>query len=266
MFLLGPVVAKTHVVSPVDLVWRFLAEPALREYWWPDLSVEMRLGASVRESWREGDMVRDARGTVDTFIPGLVLGFTWRDGVDEDATKTSVLITLRDRLNISTGERSTDVTVTETGFGAGANPAERHAASLAGWQQLLAAYAEACEAAGPEQVSSVPVDANSPAVAQPEKSELCDGSAQLVESVEPELSQESVSSGEPASSGGSVSPAEDVAQSVELTPAGSAPAGSDVSGALPQVDVPPQGDALNPASASVEAAPPVQSKASAQSK
>lgn len=144
MIPLGPVVARARVRAQRATVWNYLADPALRASWWPEVHLDTELGGSVTEKWAESTgesaIGRDAAGEVDVFVNGHALGFRWSD-VGDTAT-TAVLFTLRAH-GVDTG-----VTVTETGFDALPMAAERAAASTEGWQSLLADLVTAVDAAG----------------------------------------------------------------------------------------------------------------------
>ena len=147
MIPLGPVVARSRVGVARAAAWTYLVEPDRRAEWWPELQLEARVGGTVAERWSEGEgdaaVSRDASGTVDVWVDGHAVGFTWREA--GDARDTAVLITLR------TQGLDTGITVTETGFDALPAASERAAASQEGWQVLLrdlTAALEAAQAAG----------------------------------------------------------------------------------------------------------------------
>lgn len=147
MIPLGPVVARSRVGVARAAAWSYLVEPERRAEWWPELRLDARVGGEVAERWSEGEgddaVSRDASGTVDVWVEGHAVGFTWREAGDE--RDTAVLVTLR------TQGLDTGITVTETGFDALPAPAERAAASQEGWQVLLrdlTAALEAAQAAG----------------------------------------------------------------------------------------------------------------------
>ncbi|KTR82125.1 hypothetical protein NS354_11435 [Leucobacter chromiiresistens] len=123
--------------------WTYLVEPDRRAEWWPELQLDARVGGAVAEQWSEGEgdamVSRDASGTVDVWVEGHAVGFTWRESGDE--RDTAVLITLRTQ-GVDTG-----ITVTETGFDALPAAGERAAASQEGWQVLLRDLKSALEAA-----------------------------------------------------------------------------------------------------------------------
>ncbi|UOQ56508.1 SRPBCC domain-containing protein [Leucobacter allii] len=125
-------------------VWPYLADPERRAEWWAELQLEPGIGGTVAERWSEGDgeesVSRDASGTVDVWVEGHAIGFTWREAGDE--RDTAVLITLR------TQGYQTGLTVTETGFDALPAASERAAASQEGWRVLLRDLVAAIDAAG----------------------------------------------------------------------------------------------------------------------
>lgn len=143
MIPLGPVVARSRVGVARAAAWSYLVEPERRAEWWPELRLDARVGGEVAERWSEGEgddaVSRDASGTVDVWVEGHAVGFTWREAGDE--RDTAVLVTLR------TQGLDTGITVTETGFDALPAPAERAAASQEGWQVLLRDLTVALEAA-----------------------------------------------------------------------------------------------------------------------
>lgn len=146
MIPLGPVVVKTQVSAQRSTVWAFLTRADLRGEWWPELRLDARYGGSVSERWSEGEgdefVSRDASGEVDVAVDGHALGFRWKDA--DDARSTAVLITLR-----SSGD-GTAVTVSEMGFDALSDAADRAASSHEGWRVLLADLAAVAEASGDE--------------------------------------------------------------------------------------------------------------------
>ncbi|MGJ0203113.1 hypothetical protein [Leucobacter sp. gxy201] len=166
MIPLGPVVARARVRAQRAVVWKHLVDPALRERWWPTAALDAVLGGSVGDG--------SAAGDVDVFVEGHALGFRWAalpvaaadsaaDGTDgstdgsADGSRsrpTAVLFTLRAQ-GVDTG-----VTVTETGFDALPQSAERAAAATERWQGLLAALVAAVDAFEPGIA-----DAGSPAAA-----------------------------------------------------------------------------------------------------
>ncbi|MGW9020975.1 SRPBCC family protein [Leucobacter chromiiresistens] len=143
MIPLGPVVARSRVGVARAAAWTYLVEPDRRAEWWPELQLDARVGGVVAEQWSEGEgdatVSRDASGTVDVWVEGHAVGFTWREAGDE--RDTAVLITLRTQ-GVDTG-----ITVTETGFDALPSAGERAAASQEGWQVLLRDLKSALEAA-----------------------------------------------------------------------------------------------------------------------
>lgn len=143
MIPLGPVVARSRVGVARAAAWTYLVEPDRRAEWWPELQLEARVGGAVAEQWSEGEgdaaVSRDASGTIDVWVDGHAVGFTWREAGDE--RDTAVLITLR------TQGLDTGITVTETGFDALPAASERAAASQEGWQVLLRDLTSALEAA-----------------------------------------------------------------------------------------------------------------------
>ena len=143
MIPLGPVVARSRVGVTRAAAWTYLVEQDRRAAWWPELQLDPRVGGAVAERWSEGEgenaVSRDAAGTVDVWVDGHAIGFTWREAGDE--RDTAVLVTLRTQ-GVDTG-----ITVTETGFDALPAAAERAAASQEGWQVLLRDLATALEAA-----------------------------------------------------------------------------------------------------------------------
>ena len=143
MIPLGPVVARSRVNAARAAVWAYLSEDALRGEWWPELRLEPKVGGEVSERWSEGEgddaVSRDASGTVDVWVDGHAIGFTWRES--GDPRDTAVLVTLRSQ------GYETGITVTETGFDALPSPAERAAASQEGWAVLLRDLTEAVRVA-----------------------------------------------------------------------------------------------------------------------
>lgn len=144
MVPLGPVVVKTQVNATRTTVWAYLVRADLRADWWPELRLDPRFGGVVGERWSEGegeDLVgRDATGDVDVLVEGHALGFRWKDA--GDSRQTAVLITLR------TADEQTAVTVSEMGFDALSDAADRAASSQEGWRLLLSDLAEVSEASG----------------------------------------------------------------------------------------------------------------------
>jgi len=79
------------------LLWNYLVDPDLREQWWPNTSIELWPGGSVRSLTSAHDRNSDEEsdelcGEVDVFINGHALGFVW--SMHEKSPPTSVLITL----------------------------------------------------------------------------------------------------------------------------------------------------------------------------
>ena len=143
MIPLGPVVARSRVKASRIDTWSYLVEADLRSEWWPELRLEPEVGGSVAEQWSEGEgdesVSRDASGTIDVWVEGHAIGFTWREAGDE--RDTAVLLTLR------TQSGGTGITITETGFDALPKPAERAEASQEGWKVLLNDLSAAIDAA-----------------------------------------------------------------------------------------------------------------------
>ncbi|QYM75244.1 SRPBCC domain-containing protein [Leucobacter luti] len=133
MIPLGPVVARSRLRAARTAAWTYLADADRRAEWWPELRLDPRVGGDITERWSEeieGELVsRDASGTVDVWVDGHAIGFTWREA--GDFRDTAVLLTLR-----SQGQ-DTGITITETGFDALPDSADRAAASQDGWQVLL---------------------------------------------------------------------------------------------------------------------------------
>lgn len=146
MIPLGPVVARARVRAEREVVWNYLVDPGLRASWWPEVNLDAQLGGEISERWSDGEgedtITRDARGSIDVWVAGHAFGFKWCDANDERST--AVLITLRSQ-GVDTG-----LTVTETGFDGLPTPAERSAASLDGWQSLLADLVAAVDAGAGE--------------------------------------------------------------------------------------------------------------------
>ncbi|MGO1538794.1 MAG: SRPBCC family protein [Leucobacter sp.] len=144
MVPLGPVVVKTQVNATRITVWAHLVRADLRADWWPELSLDPRFGGVVTECWSEGegdDLVsRDATGEIDVLIEGHALGFRWKDA--GDSRQTAVLVTLR------SADQQTAVTVSEMGFDALSDAADRAASSQEGWRLLLSDLAAVSEASG----------------------------------------------------------------------------------------------------------------------
>ncbi|MFC5337977.1 SRPBCC family protein [Leucobacter denitrificans] len=162
MATVGLVLARKTASAPRDLVWAHVVDAELRQVWWPGSQVEASLGGSVSEQWSDGagdsEVVRDASGVIDVCISGHVLGFRWRDAADE--FETEVLLTLRSGESTADGSadsaypsgavgasESTDITVSETGFGRFADASERIADAQQGWIELLTALVTTVEAA-----------------------------------------------------------------------------------------------------------------------
>ncbi|QBE48574.1 SRPBCC family protein [Leucobacter triazinivorans] len=146
MIPLGPVVARSRVKAVRPDVWSYLAEPARRAAWWPQLQLETGVGGGIAVRGGEDsgasaegqpDGAPAVEGTVDVWVEGHALGFTWRESGSERGT--AVLMTLRSQ----GGE--TGVTITETGFDALAAPADRAAAAQRDWQELLSGLAAAVD-------------------------------------------------------------------------------------------------------------------------
>ncbi|RZT66335.1 SRPBCC family protein [Leucobacter luti] len=133
MIPLGPVVARSRLRAARTAAWAFLANSDYRAQWWPELRLEPQVGGEISERWTEDteeeSVSRDASGTVDVWVEGHAIGFTWREA--GDLRDTAVLLTLRSQ------GAETGITVTETGFDALPDSAERAAASQDGWQVLL---------------------------------------------------------------------------------------------------------------------------------
>ena len=162
MIPLGPVVARARVRAQRTVVWSYFVDPGMRASWWPEARIDTRLGGEVAERWCEGEgddeIGRDASGTIDIWVDGHAAGFSWSDSKDEGST--TVLITLRDR-GVDTG-----VTVTETGFDGLPMAAERAAASLDGWQSLLADLVAAVDAGAGVPTLGVAAEAEAEAEAE----------------------------------------------------------------------------------------------------
>ncbi|SJN11060.1 hypothetical protein FM113_10860 [Leucobacter sp. 7(1)] len=133
MIPLGPVVARARLQAARSAAWAYLADADRRAEWWPELRLEPQVGGAIAERWTEDtgetSVSRDASGTVDVWVEGHAIGFTWREA--GDLRDTAVLLTLR-----SQGEE-TGITVTETGFDGLPESAARAAGSQDGWQVLL---------------------------------------------------------------------------------------------------------------------------------
>lgn len=133
MIPLGPVVARARLQATRAAAWVYLADADRRAEWWPELRLEPQVGGAIGERWSEDtgetSVSRDASGTVDVWVDGHAIGFTWREAGDQ--RDTAVLLTLR-----SQGDE-TGITVTETGFDGLPDSAARAAGSQDGWQVLL---------------------------------------------------------------------------------------------------------------------------------
>lgn len=154
MIPLGPVVARSRVKAVRPDVWSYLAEPARRAAWWPQLQLETGVGGGIavhggagagESAEAQSGEAPSVEGTVDVWVEGHALGFTWREAGSERGT--AVLMTLRSQ----GGE--TGVTITETGFDALAAPADRAAAAQRDWQELLSGLAAAVEQSRAEPVA-----------------------------------------------------------------------------------------------------------------
>lgn len=133
MIPLGPVVARARLQAARSAAWAYLADADRRAEWWPELRLEPQVGGAIAERWTEDtgetSVSRDASGTVDVWVDGHAIGFTWREA--GDLRDTAVLLTLRSQ-GLETG-----ITVTETGFDGLPESAARAAGSQDGWQVLL---------------------------------------------------------------------------------------------------------------------------------
>lgn len=129
MIPLGPVVARSRLRAERTAAWAYLADAGRRAEWWPELRLDPRVGGEISERWSEETVSRDASGKIDVWVDGHAIGFTWREA--GDLRDTAVLLTLRSQ------GAETGITVTETGFDALPNGAERAAGSHEGWQVLL---------------------------------------------------------------------------------------------------------------------------------
>ncbi|KAF5269336.1 hypothetical protein FQA39_LY18916 [Lamprigera yunnana] len=134
MIPLGPVVARSRVKAVRSATWSFLVDSDRRAEWWPDLQIEQRVGGSIVERWSEGSgedaVSRDASGTVDVWVEGHAIGFTWREAGD-DRERRVLLPCVRSRA--ARGSR-----LPRQGFEQHLpSPAERPRPSLEGWQVLL---------------------------------------------------------------------------------------------------------------------------------
>ncbi|WP_336660562.1 SRPBCC family protein [Leucobacter sp. USHLN153] len=187
MIPLGPVVARSRVGVARAAAWAFLIDSDRRSEWWPELQLDPRVGGSVSERWSEGEgeaaVSRDASGTIDVWVEGHAIGFTWREAGDE--RDTAVLVTLR------TQGRDTGITVTETGFDALPAAAERAAASQEGWQVLLRDLTTALEAARDAgEFGETPDDADAQGAASADASDGVAAETAAVELVEVEIEGE----------------------------------------------------------------------------
>lgn len=157
MIPLGPVVARSRLQAARNAAWTYLADADHRAEWWPELRLDPQVGGAISERWTEetddSSVSRDASGTVDVWVDGHAIGFTWREA--GDLRDTAVLLTLRSQ------GAETGITVTETGFDALPASAERAAASQDGWQVLLRDLTSAID----EAVAAGRIVAETPAAA-----------------------------------------------------------------------------------------------------
>lgn len=157
MIPLGPVVARSRLQAARNAAWTYLADADHRAEWWPELRLDPHVGGAISERWTEetdgSSVSRDASGTVDVWVDGHAIGFTWREA--GDLRDTAVLLTLRSQ------GAETGITVTETGFDALPASAERAAASQDGWQVLLRDLTSAID----EAVAAGRIVAEAPAAA-----------------------------------------------------------------------------------------------------
>lgn len=150
MIPLGPVVARSRLRAERTAAWTYLADADRRAEWWPELRLVPRVGGEISERWSEETVSRDASGKIDVWVDGHAIGFTWREA--GDLRDTAVLLTLRSQ------GTETGITVTETGFDALPNGAERAAGSHEGWQVLLRDLNLAVAAAADAGVFGVAVE------------------------------------------------------------------------------------------------------------
>ena len=140
MIPLGPVVARSRTKASRASVWAHLTDPNLRSEWWQALQLEPGLGGAVHsvvtaDGDSAGDQARELEGSIDVWVAGHALGFTWQ--VPGEERGTAVLITLR-----SQGHH-TGVTVTETGFDALPEGAVRADAAGRDWGRFVDALTAA---------------------------------------------------------------------------------------------------------------------------
>ncbi len=187
MAAVGPVIARKRARASRETAWSYIADPELRQTWWPDAEFEVVLGGAIAERWSDGEdsdsPSRNAVGVVDVLIAGHAFGFRWRDGADEH--ETAVLLTLRSQ------GAETDLMVTETGFGRFPDAFERTADAQQSWIELLSDLAavlatvepEVAEAAAAVELEAL--DANEEAEPEePEESEELEGSQEPEEPAE----------------------------------------------------------------------------------
>lgn len=108
-----------------------------RAVWWPEMTFNPVVGATVTEVWSEDGVERSAHGSVTEVDDGRVLAFEWCEPGWEAA--------LTVRFSVDETAQGCMATVTETGFERLENGSVLRAAHRDGWNYHLSRLAQYAE-------------------------------------------------------------------------------------------------------------------------
>lgn len=130
---LGPVVVRHTIDAEQSEVWQALTNAEHRAPWWPSLQLTPQIDGEVSDSWETSTgETKTLTGAVDVLVPGLTLGFRWREA-DQVADRTVVVMIRPEDEDFS----QTRVTVIESGFASLPNTAEAVQESTERWTSLI---------------------------------------------------------------------------------------------------------------------------------
>lgn len=130
---LGPVVVRHTIDAEQSEVWQALTNAEHRAPWWPSLQLTPQIDGEVSDSWETSTgETKTLMGAVDVLVPGLTLGFRWREA-DQVADRTVVVMIRPEDEDFS----QTRVTVIESGFASLPNTAEAVQESTERWTSLI---------------------------------------------------------------------------------------------------------------------------------
>ena len=133
--LRDPVTVDAIVDATPEVVWRVLTLE--RGSWWPDLRFEPAVGSPLVETWLDDGRPMSASGAVTRCEAPHLLAFTW--------TEPTWAHPLDVEIRLVAVERSTAVTITESGFLRARTRSALPAEHEEGWRYHLARLKRASE-------------------------------------------------------------------------------------------------------------------------